>query len=180
MPHLQLFVSCLELVELCGNWQKSYPKQDFSLWLKFQDAPKTPQRLCAIQSRQQEIWGLLKFVLFWHGSSAPCSLCIKCHDALDWKVGNIINAINAVRLWSCCHEKSVCGFFPPPGFQHQQNPSNRRGSASPCHCYPSPKIKVTITLLFPWGSWNKLMKCFTGNNSVRRKLLTNQPTNQKD
>lgn len=64
MPHLQLFMSCLELVELCDNGQNSYPKQDFSLWLKFQDAPKTLQLLCAVQSCQQEIWGLLKFVLF--------------------------------------------------------------------------------------------------------------------
>lgn len=113
MLHLQLFVSCLELVELCGNGQKSYPKQNFSLWLKFQDVPETPQLLCAIQSCQQEIWGLLKFVLFWHGSSSPCGLCIKCHDALGWKVGNIINTGGAVRLWSCCNEKSICGFFSP-------------------------------------------------------------------
>lgn len=178
MPHLQLFASCLELMELCGNGQKSYPKQDFSLWLKFRDAPKTPQLLCVLQSCQQEIWKLLRFVLFWHGSSAPCSLCIKCHDVLDWKVGNIINSVSAVRLWSCCQEKSICGFFPP-GFQHQQNPTDRRGSTSPCHCYLFLQDQSYHRFPLPLGESQQTDEMLHWEQLSQEKT-TNQPTNQKD
>lgn len=176
MPHLQLFMSCLELVELCDNGQNSYPKQDFSLWLKFQDAPKTLQLLCAVQSCQQEIWGLLKFVLFWCGSSAPCSLCTKCRDALGWKIGNTINAISAVRLILLPQEVSMWWFFFfLPGFPHQQNAPYRCGSTSPCHCDLFPQIKVTVIPPLPLGELQQTDEMLH-REQLHQEKTTNQPT----
>lgn len=76
-------------------------------------------------------------------------------------------------------EVSVCGECFS-GFQHQQNPPHWCGSALPHHCYLSSKIKVTITPHFPWGSSNKLMNCFAGNNSVKIKQQTNKPKRRKE
>lgn len=175
MPHLQLFVSCLELVELCDNGQKSYPKQDFSLWLKFQDAPKTLQLLCAVQSCQQEIWGLLKFVLLWRGSSVPCSLCTKCCDALGWKIGNTINAISAVRLILLPWEINMCCFFFLPGFSHQQNAPDRCGSTSPCHCDLFPPDQSYCHSPLPRGELQQTDEMLHWEK-LRQEKTTNQPT----
>ena len=74
------------------------------------------------------------------------------------------------------------GFFPP-GFQHQQNPPDRRGSASPCHCYVFPRDQSYHHSPLPLGEsqqtdemlhWEQLSQVKTTNKQ------TNQPKRLKE
>lgn len=151
------------------QWAKCYPKQDFFLWLKFQDGPQMPQL-----SVSAENLGIV-----WICPVFTWQLCIKCRGALDqsWEHNKSCKGTKTVIMLP--QEVSVCGECFS-GFQHQQNPPHWCGSALPHHCYLSSKIKVTITPHFPWGSSNKLMNCFASNNSVKIKQQTNKPKRRKE
>lgn len=91
MPHLQLVLGCLELVELCGNGQKLSQAGLFPL----AEIPECAQKPTAIVCNIVKSAGNLGFGNFSNLSSfdiagiryAPCILCVKCRDANTRSLG---------------------------------------------------------------------------------------------